>query len=145
VVNVLDCQVELVSVALAAAELSAAIGQHLAEPDRVLVVERHHPVVEDLGCGDRRLAVIELGEGDLGVGVDKGLLANASDPLQRADVKGVLRPAIAGTLALELAMGLLVGLGFLERGDLGFGQENAVLCATLASSAFRRCFIEARS
>ena len=54
--------------ALAAAEFGAAIGQHPAQPDAVLVIERHHPVVEDLGRGDRGLAIIELGEGYLGVG-----------------------------------------------------------------------------
>ena len=87
----------------------------------MLVVERHHSVVEDLGRGDRRLAVVELGEGHLGVGVDKGLLIDPADALQRTDIEGVLRPAIARALALELAMRLLVGLGLLERGDLRLG------------------------
>ena len=93
----------------------------------MLVVERHHPVVEDLGRGDRGLAVIELGEGDLGVGVDEGLLIDPPDALQRADIEGVLRAAIARALALELAMRLLVGLGLLERGDLGLGEQDALL------------------
>lgn len=39
----------------------------------MLVIERHHPVVEELGRGARRLAIIELGEGELGIGVDEGL------------------------------------------------------------------------
>ena len=94
----------------------------------MLVVERHHSVVEDLGRGDRRLAVVELGEGHLGVGVDKGLLIDPADALQRTDIEGVLRPAIARALALELAMRLLVGLGLLERGDLRLGQQDAILC-----------------
>src|SRR5436190_17592776 len=38
------------------------------------------------------------------------------------------RAAIAGALALELAMRFLVGLGFLERGDLRLGQQDAILC-----------------
>src|SRR5438094_4718183 len=80
VIDVLDRQVELVLVAFPAAELGAVIGQHSAQPDAVLIIERHHPIVEDLGGGDWRLAVIELGEGHLGVGVDKGLLIN---PLRR--------------------------------------------------------------
>ena len=88
----------------------------------MLLIERHHPVIEDLGGGDRRLAVIQLGEGDLGVGIDKGLLINPPDALQRSDLKGVLRAAIARALAFELAMRLLVGLRLLERGDLRFGQ-----------------------
>ena len=70
------------------------------------------------GGGDRRLAVVELGEGHLGVGVDEGLLIDAADALQRADIEGVLGAAIAGAFALELAVGLLVGLGLLQRGDL---------------------------
>src|SRR5205823_12973569 len=98
VIDVLDRQVELVLVAFPAAELGAAIGQHPAQPDAVLIVERHHPLVEDLGGGDRGLAVIELGDGHLGVGIDKGLLINPPDALQRADVEGVLRAAIARAL-----------------------------------------------
>src|SRR2546421_1742141 len=61
VIDVLDREIELVLVALAAAELSATIGQHARQPDAVLVVERHHPIIEDFGGGDRGLAVIELG------------------------------------------------------------------------------------
>src|SRR5436190_1073729 len=128
VIDVLDRQVELVLVAFPAAELGAAIGQHPAQPDAVLIVERHHPIVEDLGGGDWRLSVIELGEGHLGVGIDKGLLINPPDALQRANVEGVLRAAIARALALELAMRFLIGLGFLERGDLRLGQQDAILC-----------------
>ena len=66
--------------ALAATEFGAAVGQHPRQADAVLVIKRHHPVVEDLGRGNRRLAVIELGEGDLGVGVDEGLLIDPSYP-----------------------------------------------------------------
>jgi hypothetical protein len=94
----------------------------------VLVVERHHPVIEDLGRGDRRLAIVKLGEGHLGVGVDDGLLVDPPDPLQRADIEGVLCPAIARAFALELAMRLLGGLGLLECGDLRLGQQDAFLC-----------------
>ena len=93
----------------------------------MLLEERQHSVVEDLGGGDRRLAVIELGEGHLGVGVDEGLLIDAAHALQRADIEGILGAAIAGAFALELAVGLLLGLGLLERGDLGFGQQDAFL------------------
>ena len=91
------------------------------------VVERHDPIVEEIGGGDRRLAVIELGEGDLGVGVDEGLLVDAPDPLHVADVERVLGAAIARTFALELAMRLLFALGLLQRGELAFGQHQAFL------------------
>jgi hypothetical protein len=48
-----------------AAIFRAAIGQHAAELHLVGVVERHDPIVEQIGGGDRRLAVIELGEATL--------------------------------------------------------------------------------
>jgi hypothetical protein len=57
IVDFLDREVELVLVALAAAELGTAVGQHPRQPDAVLVVEPHH-AVEDLGRGDRRFAVV---------------------------------------------------------------------------------------
>src|SRR5262249_54285038 len=40
---------------------------------------------------------------------------------------GVLGAAIAGALALELAVRLLVSLGLLERGDLRLGQQDTLL------------------
>ena len=91
-------------------------------------IERHHSVIEDLGGGDRGLAIIKLGEGDLGIGVDHGLLIDPAHALQGADIKRILGAAIAGAFALELAMGFLVGLGLLERGDLRLGQQNPILC-----------------
>ena len=48
---------------------------------RVNVEEGHDPIVEQIGRGQRRLAVVELGEGDLGVGVDESLLVHAAPPL----------------------------------------------------------------
>jgi hypothetical protein len=40
------------------AKLDAAVGQRARQPDAVLSIERHDPVVEDFGRGDRRLAVV---------------------------------------------------------------------------------------
>jgi len=119
VIDVLNREVEFVFVALGTAKLGAAIGQHARQPDGVLVIERHHPIIEDLGRGDRGLAVIELGKGDFGIGVDDGLLTDPADTLQGADIEGVLGTAITGTFALRLAVRFLVGLGLLEGGDLG--------------------------
>ena len=82
VVDVLDRQIELVLVALGAAKFGAAIGQHPRQADSVLVIERHHAVIEDLGRGDRGLAVIQLGKGDFGISVDEGLLIDPADTLR---------------------------------------------------------------
>src|ERR687898_409412 len=42
-------------------------------------------------------------------------------------IEGVLGAAVAWTLALELAMRLLLALGLLERGELALGQHQALL------------------
>jgi hypothetical protein len=110
VIDVLDLKVEFVLVPLGvAAILGAAVGQHAQQLDALLLEEREDAVVQQIGRRDRRLAVVQLGEGDLGVGVDQRLLLDAPDALHVADVKGVLRPAVARTLALELAVRLLLG------------------------------------
>ena len=127
-VDILHRQVELVFVVLGVAAIfGAAIGQHPAELHLLGIVERHHPIIEQVGGGDRRLAVIELGEGDLRIGVDEGLLIDTPDTLHVADVKGVLRAAIAGALAFELAMRLLLGFGLLERRELALGEHQPFL------------------
>ena len=86
-----------------------------------------YPVVEQIGCRDRRLAIVELGAGDLGVGIDEGLLVDAPNSLQIADIERILGAAIARMLAFELAMRLLLGLGFFQRDDLRLGQHQAFL------------------
>ena len=67
VIDVLDREVELVFVPLRiAAVLAAAVGQHAQQLDVVLLEERDHAIVEQIGRRDRRLAIVELGASDLG-------------------------------------------------------------------------------
>src|SRR5271166_3459387 len=84
-------------------------------------------VVQEIGGRERRLSVVELGEGDFRVGIDEGLLIDASHALHIADIEGVLGAAIAGVLAFELAMGFFFGFGFLQGRKLGLGEDDAVL------------------
>ena len=97
VVDVLDREIELVFVAVVGSAIfGPPVGQH--QGNVVLLVERDHPVVEQVGGGERGLAVVEFGEADLGlggVGVDEGLLVDAPDALQRPDVEGVLGAAVS--------------------------------------------------
>ncbi len=60
------------------------IGQHPLQRDVVLFEERDDAVVEQIGGGDRGLAVVELGERDLGIGVDEGLLIDPPRPKARS-------------------------------------------------------------
>ena len=59
------------------------------------VEERDHPVVEQIGCRDRRLAIVELGAGDLGATT----LSSNSRSVQRARPFGGLEQATAISLA----------------------------------------------
>jgi len=130
VVDVLDREVEFVFVGLGgAAVFGAAVGQHPAQLEFLLVEEGHDAIVEQIGRGDRGLAVIKLGEAELAVGVDEGLLVDAPDTLQRADIEGVLRAAIAWAFALEFAVRLLVQFGSFKSRDLRFGEHQAILGA----------------
>src|SRR5262245_66461241 len=97
-----------------AAELAATVSQHAQEPDIVLLEERQHTVIEQIGRRDGRLAVVELGKAHLGVGVDEGLLVDASNTLQITDIEGILGADVTGMLALKLAVRLLLGLGLVK-------------------------------
>src|SRR5262249_16733838 len=108
--------------------LCTAAVSHLAyQLDIALFEERQHSVIEQIGRRDRRLAVVELGKAYLGVGVDEGLLVDASNTLQVANIERILGAAVTWMLALELAVRLLLGLGLFQRDDLRLGQHQALL------------------
>jgi len=88
----------------------------------VLLEQRHHPIIEQIGGRDRGLAIVKLGASNLGVGIDESLLVDAANTLQIADIERILSAAIARMLALELAVRLLLGLGLLQRNDLRLGS-----------------------
>ena len=71
----------------------------------MLVVEWHDPIVQQVGRGERGLAIVELGEGNLRVGVDEGLLIDAPDALECPDIVRILGAEIAWVLGLDLAVG----------------------------------------
>lgn len=80
-IKVLNREVELILVPLrVAAVFAAAVGKRAQQFDSLAVEERKHTIIEEGGCCDRR-AVIELGNGNLGIGIDECLLVDASKPL----------------------------------------------------------------
>src|SRR5215469_13264944 len=82
-IDVLDREVELIFVPLRIATiLAAAISEHAQQLDIVLIKEWQHPIIEQIRRRDRRLAIVQLGAGDFGVGIDEGLLVDATDALQ---------------------------------------------------------------
>ena len=56
----------------------------------MLIKERKDFVISKICRRNRRLLRVQLRKGHFGIGIDKGLLIDASDPLEIADVKGVL-------------------------------------------------------
>ena len=94
-IDVLDRKIQLILVPFGvAAGLAAAVIQHAQKLDIVLLEERQHTVIEQFGRRDRRLAVVELGKAYLRVGVDEGLLVDASNTLQVADIERILGVAV---------------------------------------------------
>src|SRR6266567_5380519 len=125
-IDVLDREIELVLVPFGiAAELAAAVGEHAQQLGIVLLEEWQYPVVQQVGRGDR--PVIQLAESDLGIGVDEGLLLDPPDALEIADVERVLRATVAGMLALELTVGLLLDPRALQRHNLRLGEHQTLL------------------
>ncbi len=72
----------------------------------VFFVERQYPVVEKVSGGDRRLRAVELGVGDLGIGIDIGLLIYATYALQRANIERILRTKVAWVSGVNLTAGV---------------------------------------
>ncbi len=96
---------------------------------------------QDLGGGDRRLAIVKLGEGDLAVGVDEGLLVDATDHLSCCQRRRCPGRRNIRMFALELTM----------RPFSVLALSSAMTCASvstkpswalLASSALSRFFMD---
>jgi len=113
-------------------ETSAA---ELRERLRRLAAERRH-------FGYQRLGVLLRRQG---VSMNKRRLFRALPSLERPDIEDVLDAAVAGAFGDELAVGLLVGLGLLERLPPAPRSGSGSASATFASSAFSRCFVVCRS
>src|ERR1700730_12164083 len=129
-IDIFHREIKLIFVMLGiAAILGAAISQNTGELHFLFVEERHDAIVQEIGCRDWRFAIIELGECELRIGVNKGLLVDAANPFHFADVERVLGAAVARMLALKLAMRLLLSLGLFQRDELGLGQDQAFLGA----------------
>ena len=103
VVNVVDGQEQLIVVLVgSAAEFRSPVGQDAQHRKFIFFVEWQHLIIEKVGRGDRSLGCVELGMGNLAIGIDIGLLVNSPHAFQRTDIEGVLTARIARMGAVRL-------------------------------------------
>ncbi len=103
--DVIQCQIELVIMSLwAATEFRATISQNADHPQALFVKEGQHFIVQQVRCRNWCLGCVELSGCPLRIGIDKGLLVNASDTLNGANIKRILTPQITGMRRFDFTM-----------------------------------------
>lgn len=60
-----------------------------------MLIERQHSIVKDISSNERIFTIVELGEADLGISIDKCLLIDVSNTLDMTYIVGILSPEIA--------------------------------------------------
>lgn len=125
--DVVQAAEQLVGVVLRhAAVFGAAVRQNPQDPHPPLIEERQHFVVQEVRRDHGGLFQIHLRETDVGMHVDPRLLVDAPDPLDPADVEGVLANEEPRGERLDLPVGLLLLFDGLQGLDLAFRQNPAV-------------------
>ncbi len=64
------------------AVFGACVSHDAQDRQLVFLIKRQHPIIEHISSGDGRLGGVELGMGNLGIGVDIGLLIDPPNALQ---------------------------------------------------------------
>src|SRR3954453_8115063 len=110
-----------------AAVLGSAIGQDAQQRNVLLFKERYDTIIQHVGRHQSIFAIVELGKSNFRVSVDKGLLIDPADTLDRADIVRVLRSQITRMSRLDLAMSFFLLLRLLHGQNLRFRQHVAWL------------------
>ena len=71
--------------------------------------------------------VVELDHDGLAIAVNEGLLVNATNPFDIANIVGVLASQIAWVLGFDFSVGLLFLSGFLQGTQLVFREDESIL------------------
>jgi hypothetical protein len=87
-----------------AAIFGSAIGQHAHHSHALLLKARQYAIIAQVGRCHRRLAGVERGGCPRRLPGNKGLLVDAPDALERADVEGILTAQLIRVRRLNLAM-----------------------------------------
>jgi hypothetical protein len=86
------------------------VGEHPLQANVVLLVERDHPVVDEIGGGQRRLSVVKAGRSRPWRRCRRRSAGRRVRRLSRSRHRRCPGAAVAGAFGDELAAGLLVGL-----------------------------------
>jgi len=114
-------------VLLPATKFSPSVGQDTQQGDIMFFKERDHAVVQKISSYQSVLAVVELGEGDLRIGVNKRLLIDSAHTFKCAHIERILGTRIAWMSGLGITIGLFLLLGFLQSSRLPFGKNDTSL------------------
>lgn len=124
-VDVLDSQIQLVLVMLeGAAIFCPSLGQNRQQGQFLLLEKGEDPVIEPIGGHERVLAVIQFDQGDFAVSINKGLLLDATNALERADIGAVLTAQIAWMVRFALTFSLALFFGFFQGFHLGCREDH---------------------
>ena len=136
-IDILDCQVELILMMLpVAAILCAAVCQYPLNLHPLFSIPGNDPVIEEICCDQSILPVVKLNESHLRIGIDEGLLLDTANTLEVAHIVGVLRSQVSGMESHYLPLGFLLLLGPLQCLELLF-RENKILLGGLGFQCFQ--------
>ncbi len=92
-IDIVDCQEQLEVVFVdTPAVFRAPVGHNPQHRQVMLIMERQHPVIEQIGGGDRRLGGVELSMRHLAIGVDiERVLAAQTARMGRLDLTAGVR------------------------------------------------------
>jgi hypothetical protein len=103
VIDVVHRQVQLIIMLLdLPAIFRASVRQHAQQRHLVLLIERQHSIVEQVGRRNPRFGGVQPGESHFGVGVHEGPLVDAPDAFHVAHIERVLGSEVAGMRGFDL-------------------------------------------
>src|SRR3954471_17248428 len=125
-----------------AAVLGSAIGQDAQQRNVLLFKEGYDTMVQHVSRDQCIFAIVKLGKSNFRVSVNKGLLIDSADALDRADIVRVLRSQITRMSRLDLAMSLFLLLRLLPGQKLAIpsarGLALAIVSLRVPSASWRR-------
>ena len=113
-----------------ATELASVVGEDRSDLDAQGLIERKHPLVEQITRRDRHLRRVDLREGKRAEDVDHDLDVDLAHALQRPPVERVLVQQLPRSGSLDVATAE-VGAVALEQLDLPFAEQVGVVLDVL--------------